>query len=410
MEAETPGTGVFVPARRPAHAARRVRGAVRSARGPGTRCGGRAGGPGDRDRRTRRRRRHARHAHRQRRRLFLRRPRPGRVVGQAGARRSPHRRPRRARGSRRAGDARRSGRGGRSRRAPGSRAAARGTRRSGRRAAAAGSAAGARTRPGRRHADAVRGRRHRLDEWHRPRHDPGVRHQVLHARGALRRQLPAGLQSPGGPHHRRLDRGVPLRRVPDRAGEPGRQLSLAQRAGALPVDVRHVRRDHAAQRRQFGGRAVGPAGRLQVLLGGQRRLSLGREPRPQRRCRYLRLVRRPVQLLQLRQLDLPALVRLIQHAVVLQRPARAVVPDPDAEDRAVAHQRLAVVRQVQQPPGFRRSGTVDPQRPPQAGVQQLQRRPGQPRHRQRLSQQRRQSQRRRSGCRTRRRPSSTTAT
>ena len=108
--------------------------------------------------------------------------------------------------------------------------------------------------------------------------------------------------------------------------------------------------------------AVGPAGRLQVFLRGQRRLSLGREPRPERRRRHLRLLHRPVQLLQLRQLDLPALVRVVQHAVVLQRAARAVVPDPDAEDRALAHQRLAVLRQVQQPPGLRRPDPVDPER------------------------------------------------
>ena len=56
-----------------------------------------------------------------------------------------------------------------------------------------------------------------------------------------------GLQPSDRPHHRRIDRGVPLRRVPDRAGELRRGFPLGQRAGALSVDVRHVRDHHAAQ-------------------------------------------------------------------------------------------------------------------------------------------------------------------
>ena len=46
--------------------------------------------------------------------------------------------------------------------------------------------------------------------------------------------------------------------------------------------------------------------------------------RHQRRCRHLRFLYRPLQLLQLRQLDVSALVRLVEHAVVLQRRARPV--------------------------------------------------------------------------------------
>ena len=63
---------------------------------------------------------------------------------------------------------------------------------------------------------------------------------------------------PHGPHDRRLDRGVPLRRIPDRAGELWRRFSLEQRQGAVSVDVGPVRDDHAAQRRQRRGRPVGP--------------------------------------------------------------------------------------------------------------------------------------------------------
>ena len=75
--------------------------------------------------------------------------------------------------------------------------------------------------------------------------------------------------------------------------------------------------------------------------------------RHQRRRRHLHVVRRPVQLLQLRQLGLSAVVRLVEHAVVLQRRARADLPHGEAEDRAVVHQRLAVVRALQQQrPGF----------------------------------------------------------
>ena len=85
-------------------------------------------------------------------------------------------------------------------------------------------------------------------------------------------------------------------------------------------------------------------------------------------ARHLRLLHRSFQLLQLRQLDLPAVVCIVQHTVVLQRPARAVVPDADAEDRTLAHQWLAVVRQVQQPSGLRRTDPVDPKRCLQAGA------------------------------------------
>jgi len=61
--------------------------------------------------------------------------------------------------------------------------------------------------------------------------------------------------------------------------------------------------------------------------------------RAERRCRNLRVLHRTVQLLQLRQLDVSTLLCVVQHAVVLQRPADTVVPDKQAEDRAMDHQR-----------------------------------------------------------------------
>ena len=92
--------------------------------------------------------------------------------------------------------------------------------------------------------------------------------------------------------------------------------------------------------------------------------------RHQRPGRHLHVVRRPLELLQLRQLDVPAVVRLVEHAVVLQRHARPDLPERQAEDRAVARQRLAVVRQVQRRARRRRADplaaerlAVDPRQP-----------------------------------------------
>jgi hypothetical protein len=107
-----------------------------------------------------------------------------------------------------------------------------------------------------------------------------------------------------------------------------------------------------AQRRQPQPRPVGSGRRLQVRLRSMGRLSLGCGPRPQRGRRHLRLLHRPVQLLQLRQLDLSAFVRFVEHALVLQRPSHPVLPDGEAEDRAVDHQRLAVVCPLQRQAGL----------------------------------------------------------
>ena len=54
-----------------------------------------------------------------------------------------------------------------------------------------------------------------------------------------------------------------------------------------------------------------------------------------------------------------------------------VVADADAENRALAHQRLAILCQVQQQAGLRRSDPMDSERLAETGVQQLLHRPGQ---------------------------------
>ena len=100
------------------------------------------------------------------------------------------------------------------------------------------------------------------------------------------------------------------------------------------------------------------ARRLQVCLRSVGRLSLGCASRPQRGCRHLRLLHRPVQLLQLRQLDLSAIVCFVQHTLVLQRSSHPVVPNEEAEDRALDHQRLAVLCTPQRQAWSGRSDSV----------------------------------------------------
>ncbi len=109
-------------------------------------------------------------------------------------------------------------------------------------------AAGAGTRPRERHRHPVCQRRgYRLDERHLAREVADLRYEVLHARDPPGRELPAKPQPPERPYDRRLDRGVPLGGISDRAGELRRRLPLEQRESALSLDVRHVRDDHAAQ-------------------------------------------------------------------------------------------------------------------------------------------------------------------
>src|SRR6266478_1056893 len=97
---------------------------------------------------------------------------------------------------------------------------------------------------------------------------------------------------------------------------------------------------------------MGPARRLQVFWGSLRWLPLQREPRAQRRRWNLCVLHRPVQLLQLRQLGLPTVLRLFQHAVVFQWIADPVVPDRQIEDRALDHQRMAVLGRFGGTPGL----------------------------------------------------------
>ena len=68
--------------------------------------------------------------------------------------------------------------------------------------------------------------------------------------------------------------------------------------------------------------------------------------------------------------------RVVQHAVVLQRPANSVVPHQQAEDRALDHQRMAILQPVQRPPWFRRADPVASERVAFDGLQQLRQRHG----------------------------------
>jgi hypothetical protein len=69
--------------------------------------------------------------------------------------------------------------------------------------------------------------------------------------------------------------------------------------------------------------------------------------------------------------DVSALLRVVQYTVVLQRTSCAVVADTKFENRALAHQWLAILRQVQQQARIRRANIVDSERLIEAGLQQL---------------------------------------
>ena len=154
----------------------------------------------------------------------------------------------------------------------------------------------------------------------------------------------ASTNQPDRPHRRRLDGALAQQRV--HAGLPRlrRRLPLRERARAPHDAVRRTAPSCSAQRLQHLPRPVRPADRAPVHQRGLRRIPLGRAARHQPRRRHLHVVRRPVLVRQLRELDVPAVVHVGQHAVVLQRHPAADLPDRQAEDRAVAHQRLAVVR------------------------------------------------------------------
>ena len=70
---------------------------------------------------------------------------------------------------------------------------------------------------------------------------------------------------------------------------------------------------------------MGPSRRVPLRIGSLRRVPLRREPRAQHRRGNLRLLYRPVQLLQLRQLGLPAVLCVLQHAMVFQWHTHTVV-------------------------------------------------------------------------------------
>src|ERR1700752_4288194 len=88
--------------------------------------------------------------------------------------------------------------------------------------------------------------------------------------------------------------------------------------------------------------------RLQVSVGSIRGLSLEQVEWHQSRCRSVHVVRRAVRLLQLRQLGVSAIVRVVQYAVVLQWPQDPDLSERQAQDRTLDRERLAVVRNVQQ--------------------------------------------------------------
>ncbi len=166
---------------------------------------------------------------------------------------------------------------------------------------------------------------------------------------------------PQGRHHQRIERDLPLQRSADNPVRSRRRLPLRQRARSPDDTVRPLLRDHSAQRRKPRTRSVEPRRCLPLCLGGVRRLPLQHPAWRQRRRRHLHVLRRPVLLLPVRQLGLSAVVCLLQHALVLQRRTRAVVSDGEVEDRAVVHQRLAVLRQIQQSARSRRTDPVEAQ-------------------------------------------------
>ncbi len=138
----------------------------------------------------------------------------------------------------------------------------------------------------------------------------------------------------------------------------GRRLSLRQRSGPLHDAVRHVFDDDAAQRCQPGTRPVATRQCLSLYLRSLRRISLQHAGRHQRSGRNFHVVHRSVQLLQLRQLGLSAVLRVVEHALVLQRHAGADLSQRALEDRALVDQWMAVLWPVQQPARHRWTNSV----------------------------------------------------
>ena len=110
--------------------------------------------------------------------------------------------------------------------------------------------------------------------------------------------------------------------------------------------------DDSAQRRESFARAVEPRQCVSLHFGSLRDVPHRCDERDQHPGRDFHVVRGAVELLQLRQLDLSAFLRFVEYAVVFQRDARSDLPIGQAEDRALAHQWLAVLRQIRPSTGL----------------------------------------------------------
>ena len=141
-------------------------------------------------------------------------------------------------------------------------------------------------------------------------------------------------------------------RVPGNAAGHRRRLPLRQRARARHDAVRHVFADHAAQRCQSGARPVAPCGCLPLRLRGVRRVS------PQ----WLDGINVEAGIF----MSYIGLFSYYNFDNWAYQPSYvsantpwffngvrvADLPERTPEDRALDHQRLAVLRQVQQRPGL----------------------------------------------------------
>ena len=205
---------------------------------------------------------------------------------------------------------------------------------------------------------AVRLRRLQLAERGEPPEEGDPRLSVFHRELPPRRELHDVCSEPDRRHRRRLDGPLAQQRGHARLPRLRRRLPRRPRARAPHDAVRSQVDDRSAQRRQHVPRPVRSADGAPLHQRSVRRLPLGRLERHQHRCRDLHVVRRPVLVRQLRELDVPAVVHVGQHALVLQRHPHADLPERQAQDRAVAHQRLAVVRQVQRDARLRRADPV----------------------------------------------------
>src|ERR1700722_12692915 len=99
---------------------------------------------------------------------------------------------------------------------------------------------------------------------------------------------------------------------------------------------------------------MGSRQRLPLLVRSLWRIPFQRLARGKRRRWNLSLLHRFVQLLQLRQLGLPTVLRFLEYAMVFHRRASSGIPDKTFEDRALVYQRMAIVRFSKSHAGTRR--------------------------------------------------------